>query len=129
MEVAETLCYEGREVTVVEMMDQIGRGLYPSVLVDYITRVTQKGEKILTGQKVLSIDEKGVTVENTKDQSKSRIDADNIILALGVSSENSLKDAMKELGVPVLLAGDASHPGRIMEATMDAVNLAYGFLE
>lgn len=129
MEVAETLCYEGREVTVVEMMDQIGRGLYPSVLVDYITRVTQKGEKILTGQKVLSIDEKGVTVENTKDQSQSRIDADNVILALGVSSENSLKDAMKELGVPVLLAGDASHPGRIMEATMDAVNLAYGFLE
>ena len=129
MEVAETLCYEGREVTVVEMMDQIGRGLYPSVLVDYITRVTQKGEKILTGQKVLSIDEKGVTVENTKDQSQSRIDADNVILALGVSSENSLKDAMKELGVPVLLAGDASHPGRIMEATMDAVNLAYGFWE
>ena len=129
MEVAETLCYEGREVTVVEMMDQIGRGLYPSVLVDYITRVTQKGEKILTGQKVLSIDEKGVTVENTKDQSQSRIDADNVILALGVSSEYSLKDAMKELGVPVLLACDASHPARIMEATMDAVNLAYGFLE
>ncbi len=62
-----------RDVTLVEMLDQIGRGLYPSVLMDYMMRVTKEGEKIL--------------------------------------------------------AGDASHPGRIMEATLDAVNLAYGFME
>ncbi len=96
---------------------------------DYIMRVTKKGEKILTGQKVLSIDEKGVTVQSTKDDSQMHIDADNVILALGVKSENSLKQPIKELGIPVICAGDAARPGRIMEATFDAVNLAYGFLE
>nr|WP_297767277.1 NAD(P)/FAD-dependent oxidoreductase [uncultured Butyrivibrio sp.] len=129
MEVAETLCYKGREVTLVEMLNQIGRGLYPSVLVDYITRVTQQGEKICTGQKVLSIDEKGITIQSTKDNTESRVDADNVIVALGVKSQNALLAPLKELGVPVLAAGDANVPGRIMEATLDAVNLAYGFME
>ncbi len=129
MEVAETLCYKGREVTLVEMLDQIGRGLYPSVLVDYITRVTKQGEKICTGQKVLSVDEKGIVIKSTKDNTESRVDADNVIVALGVRSENALLVPLKALGIPVLVAGDANVPGRIMEATFDAVNLAYGFME
>ena len=48
-----------------------------------------------------------------------------MIVALGVKSQNALLKPLRELGIPVLAAGDANAPGRIMEATLDAVNLAY----
>lgn len=128
MEVAETLAYDGRKVSLIEMMDEIGRGLYRSVLVDYQIRVAKFDETICTGQKVLSIDATGVNVESTKDQTTSHIDADNVILAIGVKSENSLLAPLKEAFDEVVVVGDAARPGRIMEASLDAVNRAYGFL-
>ena len=86
-------------------------------------------DPLCTGQKVLSVDEKGIVIQSTKDCTESRIDADNVIVALGVKSQNALLKPLKEIGVQVLAAGDANAPGRIMEATLDAVNLAYGFME
>ena len=59
-----------------------------------------------------------------------RISADEFVEG-GLKIEDTIEIAkcLKELGIPVLAAGDANVPGRIMEATLDAVNLAYGFLE
>jgi NADH dehydrogenase FAD-containing subunit len=49
--------------------------------------------------------------------------ADTVVMAVGVRSDRSLSDALKQTGIPIIEIGDAKRPGKITEAVRE------GFIE
>ena len=124
METAETIATRGgNKVTLVEMTKDIGRGLYRSVIADFTIRFGKLGVNVMTRQQFMSADEESVVVMNTVTRQMTKIPAGTVVLALGVRS-NDVSAQFEENFDNVIVLGDANFPGRIAEATTDALGRA-----
>jgi NADH dehydrogenase FAD-containing subunit len=124
METAETIATKGgNKVTLVEMTKDIGRGLYRSVIADFTIRFSKLGIDVLTRSQFMSADSDGVVVMNTVNRQMKKIPAQTVVLALGVRS-NDVSAQFEEAFDNVIVLGDANFPGRIAEATTDALGRA-----
>ena len=124
METAETIATRGEnKVTLVEMTKDIGRGLYRSVIADFTIRFGKLGVNVMTRQQFMSADEESVVVMNTVTRQMTKIPAGTVVLALGVRS-NDVSAQFEENFDNVIVLGDANFPGRIAEATTDALGRA-----
>ena len=116
LETAEYLSKD-HKVTVVEMLDQIGGNLYPSVVMHLEQEILANEGRILKGNKLTSVDDLSVWIEDVRSGSGTRIPADAVILAMGVRSERPDYEAFREAyGDNLILIGDSSKPGRIYDA-------------
>jgi len=122
-ETAEVLAKRGNRVTLVEMLDRVGIDIEPVCMLALSGEMAACEVEILTGNKVIAISKKGVTVVDK--QGKERIlPADRVVLALGVVPVN---DLMPQLAgkVPALYTiGDASRPAKIHDAIAAGFDLA-----
>ncbi|MCR4797858.1 MAG: FAD-dependent oxidoreductase [Lachnospiraceae bacterium] len=128
LETAETLGDKGCQVTLVEMMKDVGTGLYKSVLVDMMMRYQKMGIEVKTCERLMSIGEKDVTLMNTVTTQLSKLEADTVVIALGVRSVNGLEEALYDNFENVFVLGDADKAGRIVDATFTANGLGSTFL-
>lgn len=128
METAETLAAKGHKIFLVEMAKEIGRGLYKSVLADFMLRFNKSNPTILTYSKLLKIDGKQITLMNTMTSQVSAIEADTVILALGTKPNSKLTEEFEEAFEDVIVLGDANRPARIVEAAFDGLGRASTFL-
>ncbi|MCR4587890.1 MAG: NAD(P)/FAD-dependent oxidoreductase [Lachnospiraceae bacterium] len=128
LETAETLGDKGCQVTLVEMMKDVGTGLYKSVLVDMMMRYQKMGIQVKTCERLMSIGEKDVTLMNTVTSQMSKLEADTVVIALGVTPVNQLVDTFYNEFDNVFVLGDANRSGRIVDATFDANGLCSTFL-
>ncbi len=123
LETTEKLNELGNTVTVVEMANAIAGNAWFQFVDDSLSRIEPYGTEFLLGTKLLSIDEKGVLVEDKKG-SKSRINVDLVVLSMGVRPENSLLKELREAGINCVAAGDADRGGTIGNATQSAFHAA-----
>ncbi|MCR5716769.1 MAG: NAD(P)/FAD-dependent oxidoreductase [Lachnospiraceae bacterium] len=128
LETAETLGDQGCQVTLVEMMKDVGKGLYKSVLVDMMMRYQKMGIQIKTCERLMSIGEKDVTLMSTVTSQLSKLEADTVVIALGVCPVNQLVDEFYDTFDNVFVLGDANRSGRIVDAVFDANGLGSTFL-
>lgn len=127
LETTEYLNEHGNSVTVVEMADEIAPGAWFQLVDDEMQRIRPYGTKIMTGTKLCSIDDGGVTVEDTASGLKSRLKADYVVLAMGVRPDNALAAKLRELGVDnVFCTGDADKSGTIAHACHSAYDTVMG---
>ncbi|MGN1306056.1 MAG: FAD-dependent oxidoreductase [Faecousia sp.] len=105
-----------REVTVIEMMPGYAQDMDEFNKAAMHVLLPEKGVRLLTGTKVLEINEEGVRV-CLPDGTEQLLLADTVILAAGLAM-NTLPDGMTE--VPMQWVGDCSKPGRIGDATYSA---------
>ncbi|MCR2044414.1 NAD(P)/FAD-dependent oxidoreductase [Anaerosalibacter massiliensis] len=127
LETAEYLAEKGNKVKVVEMLNEIGPGVYRSVLYDITTRLEKYGVKMIPCRKLVGIDNGKVNVLNTNNNEKIAIETDYVVLSLGVTSvENNefVKDIQNNFN-NVMILGDATKPGKISNATQTGFDLAY----
>ncbi len=124
METAETIKAKGNNSTILEMMPDIGNGLYRSVQADFKIRFAKMGVGVQTNTKVLEITEDGVKVLNTKTQEESVIKADTVVLAIGVKPNNEGLAEFEEAFDNVIVMGDANRSGNIAKAVLDACGYA-----
>jgi len=127
METAETLASKGHTVTLVEMTNEIGTGLYRSVLVDYMIRFGKFGINVMKGEAVVEITENGAKLKNTDTAEIQELAGDTIVLALGVRPNETLTQEFEEAFDEVIVLGDANKSGRIAEATFDGNGRASTF--
>lgn len=73
---------------------------------------------------LVEINEKGVVVEDTKTKNRSEIPCDNVVISLGVRSDNKLYKDAKDMFERIYVIGDADKTGRIASATMEAFETA-----
>ena len=121
LEVTEFLNDAGCEVTVIEMADEIAPGAWFQLVDDEMERIRPYGTKFATGTKLVGIEPGRVLTENIKSGEKGFIEADNVVLSLGVRPVDGLVRELEELGVKnVIAVGDAKKSGTIADACHSA---------
>ena len=121
LETAELLAQQGNKVYVVEMAKSIAPGTWMQHRDDILPRLEEKGVEALTSKKLAAIHRNFITLESTgfqKDQ--SQLQCEQVVLSIGVSSQNSLYQELSPIYKNLLLIGDACKTGRIADATASA---------
>lgn len=124
LETSELLVSKGNKVTVVEMADKIAPGAWFQQLDDALPVLKKAGTEFLTSHKLLSVSSSGIELENLKEEKAVAIKADFVVLSLGVRSDNSLYNDIKNSNsYKVYNIGDSNKIGRIANATESAYQL------
>lgn len=124
LETSELLVSKGNKVTVVEMADKIAPGAWFQQLDDALPVLEKAGTEFLTSHKLLSVSSSGVELENLKENKAVAIKVDLVVLSLGVRSDNSLYNEIKNSdSYRVYNIGDSNKIGRIANATESAYQL------
>lgn len=124
LETSELLVSKGNKVTVVEMADKIAPGAWFQQLDDALPVLKKSGTEFLTSHKLLSVSSSGIELENLKEEKAVAIKVDFVVLSLGVRSDNSLYNEIKNSdSYKVYNIGDSNKIGRIANATESAYQL------
>jgi len=123
LETAEYLLTQNRQVTIVEMLDQAGAGLHPSIQF-FVFRALKAGSvDILTNAKVEKFLVDGAICSN--DSGELRLSGyDMVILAVGSKAYNPLQAALTGKVPSLHVIGDADQPRRIVDAIEEGARLA-----
>jgi NADPH-dependent 2,4-dienoyl-CoA reductase/sulfur reductase-like enzyme len=123
-EASITLAMEGKQVTVVEMAEQIEFRNGAAWDLENLSR--ENGVTRLLGWKVVDITKDGVTVEHGTDRERRLIPADTVLMAVGMKAQ--MKEAMAFAHVcaetSVHIIGDAYCSGDIRDAVYHAFETA-----
>jgi 2,4-dienoyl-CoA reductase-like NADH-dependent reductase (Old Yellow Enzyme family)/thioredoxin reductase len=113
-ETAETLADIGCEVTIIEMLPHVGRGIELITRRRLLQGLRESGVTILAGCRVLSIGDDRVEYEAT-DGSTAEVQADRVALAIGWKPRAS--ELLPGLnGRPLVVVGDAMNPADFVAA-------------
>lgn len=119
IEVAESLSQNGNEVIIVEMLDEIARGMEMIGKTLALKNLQKHQVKIHISTRVAKIDgDKAYILSDNGEEIISGID--HVVVSTGMKSLNALKDEL-EGKVPYDLIGDAKQIGK----EIDAVQTAY----
>ncbi|MEH7106892.1 NAD(P)/FAD-dependent oxidoreductase [Bacillus sp. JJ1764] len=125
-ETAELLATQGNEVTIVEMQEQIGNGIYASILYDITQKLKQYNVQVVTNHKVDSIGKDSVTVVHTKSGQPQTLVAQQIVLSLGVKAQKGLLEQLEEaFPSKVRVVGDSSRAGKVSDAIREGFEKSF----
>lgn len=128
LEMCELLCENGNDVTVVEMLDAIGKGVYVQHYLDAMDMLAPyKPEKLheLLSHQLMEVTPKGAILKDLTTGMLKEYDADYVVLSLGVKSVNDLALAAQKDFDKLYVVGDALKPGRIESCIRSAFEAAY----
>jgi 2,4-dienoyl-CoA reductase (NADPH2) len=117
-ELAEFLVKRGRHVTVVESSSKIGSDMVAIMSERLVQWLKKKGVTFLTDVKYNEITDKGLTITDKEGRSQT-LEADNILIALPLSRNTELYDAINGTCSEIYNIGDCKEPHRIIHAVHD----------
>ncbi len=124
-EVADFIAQRGKDVTIVEILPEIGAATGIPVLVAQILipRLKSYGVKMMTNASVKEITDDAVVVK--VDGGEKRIEGvDQVIVATGAKSVNELSARLEGKVPEIYTIGDAREPRTVFEATQEAAEAA-----
>lgn len=128
LETAEVLGLDSTNaIIVVEMADDVGTSLYVSVKAGLMKRLAEEKVEIVTGQAVAEIAPGQVTLKDAKSDETSTVDADVVVLAVGVRPNTTFIDSFKDTFDHLTVVGDANKSGLIADAMKEANDKAFVF--
>lgn len=115
-ELAVELCNQGKEVTIVEMLENIlsAKGSFVANHQNIQYLVAGSNANILTKAKLMEILDDGILVE--KEGQQKKISCDSVVFSAGFRANHELYRAIKEAGYEVVQIGDNIKPGKIIDA-------------
>jgi 2,4-dienoyl-CoA reductase (NADPH2) len=120
-EVAEFLSEQGKEVTIVEVMDDMARDMPHISRLPLFMALENNAVHLMARTKVLSVTEAGVLVERKGD--RELLPADVIIVATGaMPRSDGIEGVIKEKVPELYVIGDKARAGGILEAIRDGYN-------
>lgn len=124
-ETAEDLVSKGHKVTLVEMLKDIGVGIYPTVLYDVMSRFKKGDSAVMTAHKLMAVTDEGAVLLNTVTNQTATLPVDTVVLALGVTPRRALAEEFAAAFDEVIVLGDNTKSGRIAEAIADGFSRAF----
>jgi 2,4-dienoyl-CoA reductase-like NADH-dependent reductase (Old Yellow Enzyme family)/thioredoxin reductase len=121
-EVAYHLTEIGCPVTVVEMTHKLGGDLESITKRMLLRELKKKNVQFLSGHKLLKVTTGGVVVEGPDNQ-EQKIDAQRIVIAIGIRSNDSVHAAIKSLGYETHFIGDCLKPRSAKQAIYEGTKL------
>jgi NADPH-dependent 2,4-dienoyl-CoA reductase/sulfur reductase-like enzyme len=122
-EVADYLSEIGKEVTLIEMLEGIALDLVAHLQYFLNKRLREKKVQILTSTKATRFEKGGLWVEDSQGTRKLE-GYDSIVLALGSTPNDEIVKSLKAKVPEVYVIGDASKPREVMEALVEAEEIA-----
>ena len=115
-ELSTELCMQGKNVTMVELLDKILLTADHFVANDQNIHylVEHSGTNIMTGTKLTEILDDGVVVETS--EGKKIIPCDSVIFAAGFRSSRRLYESIRDAGFDAVQIGDNIKPGKVINA-------------
>ena len=118
IELAEKLAGDGREVVVVELLEDIARDMEAITRKLTLTRLQSLPVEIHTQTRLLRFEEGEAHVRNeTTVEERSLGRFDSALVAVGHRSHDPLSVALREAGLEIEVVGDALAPGQVWDAT------------
>jgi len=129
LETAEFLAQAGLAVSVVEMLDSVGRDIQSGLGVrePLLQRLAEKNVSVLTGRRVERISPEGVEVSDRPligGGQVTLLPARAVVLALGLTPGPDFDDWAAEVGGEWHRVGDCQTPGNALAAIHAAFNVA-----
>ncbi|NIM46179.1 MAG: FAD-dependent oxidoreductase, partial [Nitrososphaeria archaeon] len=124
-ETSEYLAEMGKNVVIVEMLNDIAMDMPTRTKLYLIHRFAKHGDliRILTGVKIDEISEAGLTLID-KNWERKTLEADTIVLAIGSTSNRELAEALKGEVPQLYMVGDCVRPRKISEAINEGSRIA-----
>jgi len=120
-EIALFLAEQGKDVSIVEMLDEIMKDVATTDKLAYSEKIAKANIKIFTGQKLQEVKDNGVVIVS-KNGDLTEIEADTVVIAVGFAPQkNIISEFEKNTGIEVYTIGDCVQPGKIF----DAIHTAY----
>lgn len=125
IETAELLANQGNEVTVFEMADAIGPGLYFQNLLDIMAHLKAHDVGFYAGHRLVEIDGRRAVFEQRETGESKTFEFDRYVLSLGNRSTAAPMEHLTGTFDRVFLLGDAVKPGRIRNALETGYQTAF----
>jgi pyruvate/2-oxoglutarate dehydrogenase complex dihydrolipoamide dehydrogenase (E3) component len=114
-ETAEFLQNRGKQVTIIEMLDDIAEKMVYAQKVVLEARLKAAGVVIVTGARSKEITGTGVTVI-IEGGERMHVEAGSVVIAVGDRPDNALESELKGIIREIYTAGDCVKPEGIAEA-------------
>jgi NADPH-dependent 2,4-dienoyl-CoA reductase/sulfur reductase-like enzyme len=118
LETAEFMAAAGSQVTLVEMLDQVGGDMSPGILALLLDRLKKTNVKILTRTKAVEFRANEVMVQTP--EGPSVLPAKLVVEAVGVLPNDALEGLLNAEGIPNITAGDCREPRKAYQAVHEA---------
>ncbi len=126
LETAVYLGDKGCTLSIVEMKDAIGEGIFITVLQDVLRELEPYSPKMYPKHKLSKVTKEGVEVTDEKGEVVT-IKAEAVLLAMGVKPRKEVVEMVQSNFDNVVLVGDSIKDGRIVDATRDGCTKAWVF--
>lgn len=129
LEVADTLCAHGNDVTVVELDDEIGKRItgfgYIKNRDTLVANMRKAGAKFVTSCSTQEVTDTGIIAKNVETNEVCEIPATLVIQALGFRADTTLADKLAAKFDKVIAIGDCTGIDNVAKATRDAYNAVW----
>ena len=122
-ETALYLAQKGKKLTIVEMLDGVMLDMYSANRMHLLKLLTDADVNILTETKCLEIRDNGITIAD-KYGKRSTLEADTVVLAVGLKSNEGLLEALKDKIPEVYAIGDCVEPRKVINAIWEGFRTA-----
>lgn len=122
-ETALYLAQKGKKLTIVEMLDGVMLDMYSANRMHLLKLLTDADVNILTETKCLEIRDNGITIAD-KYGKRSTLEADTVVLAVGLKSNERLLAALKDKIPEVYAIGDCVEPRKVINAIWEGFRTA-----
>ena len=129
LECAEMMLNEGCQVAMVEMLDAVGTGMFSVIINDIMSRIKPKDPTMYLHTMLTEIGDGYVMVKDVKTGEEKRIEADHVVLSLGVAPRADVLAEYRSAFKNVICVGDNAQRGRIPHATKEGYIKSLVFLK
>ena len=121
-ELAYHLSEVGTSVTVIEMLAKVGGNLETVTRRLLIRKLKEKKVRFLTEHTLSRVEDDGVIVTGS-DGTKQKIDADQVVIAVGIRPDHQIHEQIKLLGYETHVIGDCLEPRTAKAAIYEGAKL------
>ncbi|MBA7634825.1 Cinnamate reductase [subsurface metagenome] len=122
-ETALYLAQKGKKLTIIEMLDGVMLDMYSANRMHLLKLLADADVNILTETKCLEITDNGITIAD-KYGKRSTLEADTVVLAVGLKSTEGLLEALKDKIPEVYAIGDCVEPRKVINAIWEGFRTA-----
>lgn len=129
LETGEFLVDRNNKVTIVEMLDEVGKELEVSTKAMMLKRFEEKQISIFTKTTIKKVDQdsKKAILLNIESEEEIEVDFDYIVSAIGIKNNPNYNKQFLEAFENTILIGDAHKPRNIVSASREAYDKAFVF--